>query len=71
MSLFGNKSSKGAGLYYKFTHIENRLVKWILEKHGFKETAPDFSMMALDYNNVNGSNCNFLATNTVALIWSS
>ena len=59
-------------MLYKFTHIENRLVRWILEKHGFKETAPDYSLsLQPDYNNANGSNCNFLANNNVALIWSS
>ena len=71
MSWFGNKSMKGAGLLYKFTHIENRLVRWLLEKHGFKSTAPDYSANPPDYDNVNASNCNFLANNAVALIWSS
>ena len=71
MSWFGNKSQKGAGLLYKFTHNENRLVRWILEKHGFDETAPDYNLMSYDYSNVNASNCNFLSNNTVALIWSS
>ena len=46
MSWFGNKSQKGAGLLYKFTHNENRLVRWILEKHGFDETAPDYNLMS-------------------------
>ena len=38
MNWFGKRSVAGAGLFYKFTHIENRLVRWILEKHGFKES---------------------------------
>ena len=38
MNWFGKRSMAGCGLFYKFTQIENRLVRWILEKHGFKES---------------------------------
>jgi len=35
---FGKKTLAGAGLQYKFTNFDNRLIRWILEKHGFKES---------------------------------
>lgn len=32
------KAQTGTGLQYKFTNFENRLIRWILEKQGFKES---------------------------------
>ena len=29
---FGKKAKAGAGLLYKFTNFENKLIRWILEK---------------------------------------
>ena len=59
-------------MLYKFTNIENRLVRWILEKHGFKESVQDYGMPPADFYNIaNASNCNFLANNQVGMIWSS
>ena len=33
-----SKNHLGAGLTYKFTNFDNRLIRWILEKQGFKES---------------------------------
>ena len=49
---FGKRSVAGAGMLYKFTHIENRLVRWILEKHGFKESVQDYGMPPADFYNI-------------------
>ena len=52
MNWFGKRSVAGAGLLYKFTHIENRLVRWLLEKHGFKESVQDYGMPPADFYNI-------------------
>lgn len=62
----------GSGLLYKFTNFENRLIRWVLEKQGFKESVQDYGMPSADFYNIaNANNCNFLNTNSVVLIWSS
>lgn len=53
-------------------NFENRLIRYILEKQGFKESTQEYDMPAQDFYNIaNASNCNFLQNNTVVLIWSS
>ena len=48
------------------------MIRWVLEKQGFKESVQDYGMPASDFYNIaNSSNCNFLNSNTVVLIWSS
>ena len=67
-----SKNQAGAGLNYKFTNFDNRLIRWILEKQGFKESVQDYGMPAADFYNIaNATNCNFLNSNTVVLIWSA
>lgn len=71
-SWLSKKPLPGAGLCHKFMNFENRLIRYILEKHGFKESTQDYGMPAQDFYNIaNASNCNFLQSNTVVLIWSS
>lgn len=71
-SWFGKKNTVGSGLTYKFTNFENRLIRWILEKQGFKESTQDYGMPASDFYNIaNATNCNFLNSNSVVLIWSA
>jgi len=71
-SWFSKKLLPGAGLSHKFMNFENRLINFILERHGFKESTQDYGMPAQDFYNIaNASNCNFLQSNTVVLIWSS
>ena len=55
-------------------NFENKLIRYILEKHGFKEAvAQDYGQMtAADFYNIaNSSNCNFLNSDSVVLLWSS
>ena len=39
---FARKNNQGAGMFFKFTHIENRLIRWLFERHGFKESLMDY-----------------------------
>lgn len=39
VEVIGPASLSGAGLYFKFTNVENKLVKWVLERHGFGEAS--------------------------------
>lgn len=69
---FGRKNPPGTGLKFKFANFENRLIRFILEKQGFKESTQDYGMPAADFYNIaNATNCNFLSSNQVALIWSA
>ena len=69
---FGKRSLAGQGLFFKFTCFENRLIRWILEKHGFKESVQEYGMPSQEFYNIaNQSNCNFLGSNSVVMIWSS
>lgn len=43
---FGKRNMPGAGLFLKFMNFENRLIRWILEKQGFKESNQDYGMAA-------------------------
>ena len=43
---FGKRSSIGAGMFFKFTHYDNRLIRWIFEKHSFKESYMDYPGMS-------------------------
>ena len=71
-SWFGKRSTAGCGLFYKFTHIENRLVRWLMEKHGLKESLQDYGMPPADFYQIaNAQNCNFLGNSQVSIIWSS
>ena len=71
-SWFGKKALPGAGLYHKFMNFENRLIRFLLEKQGFKESTQDYGMPNQEFYDIaNASNCNFLASNSVVLIWSS
>ena len=71
-SWFARKQLPGAGLQFKFANFENRLIRFILEKQGFKESYQDYGMPAADFYNIaNATNCNFLQSNTVVLIWSA
>ena len=66
------KSNAGHGLSFKFTNFENRIVKYILEKHGLQENTEDHGMHISEFiPHANASNCTFLANNACALIWSS
>ena len=59
-------------MFYKFTNFDNRLIRWVLEKQGFKESSQDYGMPAAEFYNIaNATNCNFLNSNTVVLIWSA
>ena len=78
----GPISSVGHGALYKFTSTENRLIKWILEQHGFKEAQGDGNVLiAQDYlekqdrkaqfTSLVGNIPKFISNNEVPLIWSS
>lgn len=57
---------------FKFTNFENRIVKYILEKHGLQENTDDHGMHISEFIQIaNASNCTFLANNACVLIWSS
>jgi len=69
---FNKKNKAGSGLKYKFTNFDNRLIRWLLENQGFKESTQDYGMPAADFYNIaNATNCNFLNSNSVVLIWSA
>ena len=69
---FGKKNPPGTGLQFKFANFENRLIRFILEKQGFRESVQDYGMPAADFYNIaNAANCNFLNSNQVVLIWSA
>jgi len=58
---FARKQLPGAGLLFKFANFENRLIRFILEKQGFKESTQDYGMPAAEFYNIaNANNCNFL-----------
>ncbi len=43
-------SSQGYGTRFIFTAFENKLVKWVLERHGFRESTGDGqSIVAVDW----------------------
>ena len=56
-------SLTGTGLQYKFTNSDNRLVKWVLERHSMTE--------AQEGSSKNKGELFFLGNNQVSLIWSS
>lgn len=61
-------SNSGLGLQYKFTNFDNKLVKWVLERHSMTE--------AIDSEKLQNAHKKepelfYLGNNQVSLIWSS